>query len=69
MDMVLEADVTSYCELQVVEKRNLVSLYYRAVMQFPVLQPAFLTLLKSVMVLVADVSSFCELRFSYKEVW
>ena len=63
MDMVRVADVSSYCELRLAQKRNLVGFYFRDVMQFPVLLPPFLTLLKCFtdMVRVADVSSYCEL--------
>ena len=63
--MVLVEDVSSYYELRFRLKRRFV-IFVRDVMRFPVLYPAFLTLLKCAtdMVFAADVSSYCELRFA-----
>ena len=66
--MVLVAYVSSYGELRFAQKRNLESFYFRDVMQFHILEPAFLTLLKCAMdeVLVEDGSSYHELSFRLK---
>ena len=62
--MIPLADVSSYCQLRLVQLRNLMGFYCRVLMQFPLIELAFLTLCLCVtdMAHAADVSSYRDLR-------